>query len=302
MAFNPTVIEKGLVAGFGKSMAEFYKARELSPGLMRAAMTITSTGAYEKMGWLGAIPAVQQWIGEINAKELNSYDYTIKNLDWVAGVPINENDYEDDQTGSLELSSQLLAQRVIAHPEKLMVNLLINGDSDLAYDGSAFFADRTVNDNLLAGSGYTTASTRLANMKKDLIAALVAMAKFKDDQGEIMNVRGNLIVCPISLMLDFESLVFSKADPTATGGTDTYNPFANKFTVIGDPRLDADDTTDWYLLATNEPVKPLVYQIRQTGKTVFEKTNHTKNWVFSANYRGNVGYGLPQLAVKTVNS
>ena len=299
MPFNPTVIEKGLRAGFAKSMMEYNAARKINPGIMAAAMEIPSTGAYEKLGWIGALPAVQQWVGELKAKEFNSYDYTIQNKDWATGVPVNENDINDDQTGALSMFSQALAQRVMVHPEKMMFDLLIAGDEGLAYDGSAFFADRaSPNDNLLAGTGATT----VALLKADLISALVAMAKFADDQGEKLNATGNLIVCPVALQFLFQSLVYSKADPTADGGVDTFNPFANQFTVIGDPRLDADDANDWYLLSTREIVKPLIYQKRQGGKSRLEKTPHTKDWIFSADYRGNGGYGIPTLAVKTVNA
>lgn len=301
MAFNPTIIEKGLRAGFGKAMAKFQAARAISPGIMGAAMEIPSTGAYEKMGWVGAMPAVQQWLGELNAKQWKSYDYTIKNLDWATGVPINENDINDDQTGSLAMFPEMLVSRIYKHPEKLMVNLLIDGDVNLAYDGIAFFSDvatpRTI-DNALAGTGATT----LALLQADLIAALVAMAQFTDDQGEIIGIVGDTIVCPVALQFLFEQLVYSKASPTAAGGVDTLNPFSSRFDVIGDPRLDADDANDWYLLCTKDIIKPLVYQKRQAGKTNFEKTNHTKDWVFSADYRGNGGYGLPHLAVKTSNT
>ena len=86
MGFNPIVIEKGLSARFAQAMMEFQAARELAPGLMMAALAAPSTGAYEKYGWLGSMPSVQQWIGERNSKELANYDYTIRNKDWEASV------------------------------------------------------------------------------------------------------------------------------------------------------------------------------------------------------------------------
>ena len=73
MAFNPIVIEKGLSARFAQAMMQFQAARELAPGLMMAALQAPSTGAQEKYGWLGAMPSVQQWIGERNSKELEDY-------------------------------------------------------------------------------------------------------------------------------------------------------------------------------------------------------------------------------------
>ena len=300
MAFNPIVIEKGLSARFALAMMEFQAARELAPGLMMAALAAPSTGAYEKYGWLGAMPSVQQWIGERNSKELRNYDYTIRNKDWEASVPVFENDWDDDQTGSYDMIPAMLAKRVLVHPEKLLNEVIIAGTSGLAYDGVAFFSDasglRTI-DNLLAGTGIT-----LAQLKADLIAALTAMAKFDDDNDEILNITGNVIYCPIALKHLFESLVFSTADPTASGGVNTFNPFNGKFTIIGDARLDADDVNDWYLFATNEIVQPFIYQLRQTARPSMEKTNHTKQWVFGSDYRSNVGYGIPHLAIKTVNS
>lgn len=300
MSWNPIVIEKELNARFAQAMMEFQAARDIAPGLMQAALMAPSNGAYEKYGWLGAMPAVQQWIGERNSKELKDYDYTIKNKDWEASVPLSEDDWDDDQTGSYQMIPAMLAQRVMKHPEKLLSQVVIDGDTALAYDGVAFFSDvsapRTI-DNLLAGTGTT-----LATLKADLISALTAMAKFTDDQGEILNITGNMIYCPVALKQLFESLVYSAADPTATGGVNTFNPFFNKFTVVGDARLDADDANDWYLFATNEIVQPFIYQLRQNARPSMEKTPHTKTWVYGSDYRSNVGYGLPHLAIKIVNS
>lgn len=298
MALNPVVIERGLRVEFARQMATFLAARQINPGLLAAAIAIESNGSYEKMGWLGAMPGVSEWLGELSAKELNDYDYTIKNKDWAAAVPVNQNDLDDDQTGTIQLIPQYLVQRILSHPEKLMIDLITGGTSGLAYDGVAFFSNasgaRTI-DNLLAGTG-----TSLAQMEADLNAALVAMASFTDDQGEVLNIKGNLIVCPMALENKFKRLVNSQTDPTAAA-QGTFNPYAGKFTVIGDARLDVVDATDWYLFATGEIVKPFAFSMRQGAESMFEKTPMTKTWVASANYRGNVGYGVPHLAVKTVN-
>lgn len=300
MAFNPVIIEKGLNAGFAQKMAQFLAARELSPGLLSAAMGIESRSASEKMGWIGAMGAVKQMVGEIGAKGFDDYDYEVKNLDWYASAPLNENDVDDDQTGVLKMIPELLAKRIAAHPEELIVDLLTGGTSGLAYDGVAFFADASgarVNDNLLTGSGVT-----VAQLETDLEAALVAMAKFKDDQSKTLNIRGDTIVCPVALENKIRKLVNSVASPTATAGVDTYNPYYGRFTVIGDARLDAVSATDWYLLATKEPVKPFVFSYREAARPMMEKTPHTKDWIYSVDYRGNAGYGLPHLAVMVNNS
>ena len=299
MATSPIVIERGLKALFAIAMADFLAARQNSPGIFAAALNAPSDGYDEKYGWLGAMPGVQEWLGELNVKDLADYDYTIRNRDWATGVPIHQNDLDDDRVGALAMVPELLVKRITAHPEKLLISLLTGGTSGLAYDGIAFFSNasgvRTI-DNLLAGSGTT-----LAQLETDLNAALTEMAKFTDDQGEALNVKGNMIVCPVALENKFKRLVLSDTDPTASA-QGTFNPYAGRFTVIGDALLDAADVNDWYLLATDEVMKPLVLQMREQAKPQMEKTPGTKTWKFSASYRGNVGYGLPQLAIKTVNS
>lgn len=301
MALDPVVIEKGIRADFARKMAEFQAARNINPGLLALAMMIVSTGAYEKMGWLGAVPGVSEWLGEINFKGMNDYDYNIRNKDWVAAAPVNQNDLDDDQTATIQMIPGFLVQRILSHPEKLMIDLITGGTSALAYDGVAFFSNatgaRTI-DNLLTGTGTT-----LAQMEVDLNTALVEMAKFTDDQGEVLNIKGNLIVCPMGLENKFNRLVNSQTDPTATA-QGTFNPYAGKFTVIGDARLDATDPNDWYLFATNEIVKPFAFSMRQTAKPRFFQPDNglTKNWLATADYRGNAGYGIPHLGIKTTNS
>lgn len=296
----PSVAHKIFNAEMARAMAEFNNARSLSPGILSIAMQNPSSASAEDYPWLGAMPMVQEWLGEVTAEELQDYDYIIKNRDYVASVMISQNHIDDDQTGVLRTLAQQLAARVMRHPEKLIVDAVIDGDTKTAYDGVAFFSDvsgaRTI-DNLLAGTGTT-----LAQLEADLNSALVAMSKFADDKGAPLGIRGDTILCPMAIENDFRRLVNSVADPTATAGTNTFNPYSGRFTVIGDPRLDADDANDWYLMATNEPVKPLIYQLRQMANSNMEKKPGTKQWIFSSDYRGAVGYGIPHLAVKTVNS
>lgn len=300
MATSPIVIERGLKATFTRAMNQMQAAKEINPGLLALALQSPSDGFDEKYGWIGAMPGVKEWIGELQSKEFADYDYSIRNKDWEVSVPIYENDLADDRIAALQSIPQMLVRRLAVHPEKLIIDLLTGGTSGLAYDGVAFFSNasgaRTI-DNLLAGTG-----TSLAQMAADLTAARIAMAKFVDDQGEVLNIQADTIICPIELEDNFRRLVQSMADPTASGGLDTYNPYSGKFRVIGDARLSATDANDWYLAATGEVMKPFVYQLRQGAEPNMEKIPLTKQWVFSANYRGNAGYGLPHLCIKTVNS
>lgn len=296
--FNPIVIEKGLNAGFAKKMMEFFAARKLSPGILKAALEIPSKAAYEKLGWIGTLPGVQQWLGEINAKGFENYEFSVRNLNWATSSPVNEDDVEDDQIGLLKMIPAMLVKRILSHPMKLIIGLMIDGDSGVAYDGNPFFDSSTRTfSNLLTGTG-----TDIDSLEADLNSALVAMATFEDSEGEPLDIKGSMIVCPVALENTLRKLVDSKASPTSDGGIDTYNPFFGRFEIVADARLDKDDSNDWYLLATNEIVKPFIFQSRQKARNRFWNKPGTKTWIYSADYRGNGAYGLPQLAIKTTNT
>ena len=86
-------------------------------------------------------------------------------------------------------------------------------------------------------------------------------------------------------------------------GEEVHNPLHNWIKrEIAIPGL--DDSNDWFAFATSLAVKPFVYQQRERPTAVLDDTEVKRNgkYTFSAEMRGNAGYGLPQLAIKVVNS
>lgn len=65
---------------------------------------------------------------------------------------------------------------------------------------------------------------------------------------------------------------------------------------------DGGGGTPWFLLCTNQSVKPIIYQERQAAKFVSKDKETDDNvfsqrrFVYGADLRCNVGYGLPQMA------
>lgn len=268
-----------------------------NPTLIQLATQIPSTAASESYAWLGSVPSVREWVGEKRAKQLKDYSYTLRNKDYEVSIEIDRNDLDDDQISAHNIRIADLVGRMRAQPIKMISDLVKNGTTGEAFDGSAFFANRSVNDNLLAGTGTT-----LAQLEADIDSTMQAMAAFKDDAGEALNIVPNVIVCPPALLNKFKKLVNSQASPTATAGVNTYNPYAGEFVVISDARL--TDSNDWYAFCTTLPLKPFVFQTRKAAEPVFDDTlvKRTRMYYYSAEMRGNAGYGFPQLAAKVVNS
>ena len=291
MTYNTSVLKKGVDAKFHVA----YRAMQAQPylaALARLFMIAPSTGASEEYAWLGDVPGVREWIGDKTLKGLKDYDYTIKNKDFYDGFNIDRNEIEDEKIAAIMPRVEMLAQNVAKFPSELVIQIIKAAESSLAYDGVAFFANRSVNDNLLVGTGVTA-----ANIKADITAARTAMMKFKSDQGRVMGLMLNTILCPPELEEIFLEVT------TSVAGEATARPAAKWINdVIVVPEL--EDTNDWYGFALGAPLKPFIFQNRKGVSTVIDDSQVKRNRKigYSAEMRGNAGFGFPQMAIKVTNA
>jgi phage major head subunit gpT-like protein len=259
---------------------------------------IPSTRQSEKYAWLGDIPGLKEWIGNKSLSSLRDYDYTIKNRDWYTGFEVDRNDLEDQQISAYQPRVDALAQVAAEYRFKLITQLILDGDSGLAFDGQAFFANRTApNDNLLAGTGVTFAA-----LKADVTSTRASMMRFETGEGTNMGLIMNKILCPPELEATF--LEVTTATGVVIGGQGTaVNPVASwGIEVIPMPEL--TDTGDWYGFATNRPLRPFIFQNRKNPVPVLDETTvkQDRKIAYSVEMRAAAGYGFPQMAVKVVNT
>lgn len=295
MIVGTVALEKGLRIEFNRAYDALVAGDPYIEVLNALATMIPSTSDSEKYGWFGDVPEVEEWLGDKKAGNLADYDYSIKNKDWYNAIAIDRNELDDDKLGAILPRIQMLAQRAKSWKGKLIADLIINGTSGLAYDGSAYFANRaSPNDNLLAGTGTT-----LAQIKADIYSARAAMFKFQSDTGKVMGLQMDTIVCPPEL----EGLMTEAVASTmGVAGDNIANPISRWIKrVIVLPN--ATDANDWYGFASGFPLRPFVYQDRKDVENVLDDTEVKRNrkLTFSAEMRGNAGYGFFQMGVKVVN-
>ena len=300
MIIDTIALTKGLKVIFNKALSEI----PINDGLMNLATRVPSNSNSETYGWFGDVPMVREWLGAKKAKSLKDYSYTLANKDWEATIEVDRNELEDDQYGMILPRVQMLATAARENEAILLSNLIINGTSNTAYDGVAFFSDASgvrLIDNLLSGTG-----TSASQIETDLGTARAAMMGFYFDQSDRKyGFKMDTIVCPPALEITFMKILESTTAVSASAAG-VVNPFKNILSrVIVDPRL--SDANDWYGFCTTYPIKPLVFQDRKQVefKSLVEGSDVAFNWkkyLYSAESRCNAGYAFPQMAVKVVNT
>lgn len=194
-----------------------------TPQKDKVAMTIRSSTAENRYGWLNQLPGMREWIGARVIQNLSESGYAILNKHFEETVGVDRNDIEDDNLGQYQMLMTRLGEAAAAFPEQLVWDALKNGFATNCFDGQFFF-----------------------------------------DTDH-----------PIVL---------------ADGTTGTY---AN---------TDGGGGTPWFLLCTNQSVKPIIYQERKAATFVSKDKEADDNvfsqrrFIYGADLRCNVGYGLPQMA------
>ena len=138
----------------------FNKAHDNAPTSYKAISTIVpSSTRDEEYGWLGAMPAMREWLGERIVHGLSVEGFRLRNLDFEATVSISRNDVEDDRYGIYAPIIQQMGMDAADQPDKLVLSLLKNGFTSLCYDGQNFFDS----DHPVGGAGADVPVTSVSN-------------------------------------------------------------------------------------------------------------------------------------------
>lgn len=295
----------GLFTSFNVIYESAFFAAQNQIAFERFCMVVHSDTDTESYNWLGTVPQMQQWIDERQIQNFNSFNYPLQNLKYEVTIEVNRQTLEDDKYATIRPRIAQLGQEAARFPAKQAALTMANGNAKTGYDGANFFST-THNEgvtgnqsNLVTGSGTT-----LANVRADFVTARTAMRRYKDDQGRPMNLKPDLIYAPPDLEDVFNQLINSEliASPTTAAPTNVLKGAAD---VWVDSNL--SDVNDWYLLDTQEVVKPLIYQIRTAPEFTALDAPDSQNAFFRDRYfygvraRFAFGYGLWPTAVRVTN-
>jgi phage major head subunit gpT-like protein len=279
------------------------------------ANMFTSDQASETYPWLDATPALREWVGGRNAKGFKENSITVINKDFEATIEVLVKDLRRDKFGMIRARIDELVRRAMAHPAKLITDLIIAGEDHTCYDGEYFFdtdhaesGSSQSNDlaidisNLPAavhGSSYLIPS--VAEIQGCIAQAIAAIVSFLDSAGEPMNESAMqfLVMTPVVF---YPQVMQAVATPAQIAETQTaLTAFKGKFNikVEANPRLTW--TSKFAVFNTDGAIKPVIFQ-RETNYNIGAKAEGSeyefdnKRHQYGIDYSGNVAYGLWQKA------
>ena len=291
MAFNSAAVTtqlNDLTAGFDRA-AESY-----DPFYPKLCTIRPSTKAEEKYAWLGSMPGMRKWIGERRFGQLTAADYTLDNILWESSLDIEKTNIEDDQLGLYADPLAALGEEAAQHPDELMVSTLQLGETELCFDGQAFFdtdhvwGDSGTQSNDLTASIAGSVPT-VSEFKTILENAVSAMLGFKRDNGKfytrpIVKALSDLVIC---VPLTWRQVANEAVKALIIENTTNVVVDTPEIVVI--PGL---ASTKCYLFRTGQRLKPFVFQARRPLQRQMKGSddNEFKDVKFMTDARYNLGY------------
>lgn len=283
------------------------------------AMDIASNQSSETYAWLGASPAMREWLGGRLAKTLRENPYTLANKVYESTLMVDVDDLRRDKTGQLNVRIGEQVDRAANHTAQLL-SAAIN-DNGLCYDGQNFFdtdhleGDSTTQSNLLTVSDFANLAVVAAaaptpdEMSRIVLDLISHFYTLKDDQGEPINenAKNFVFMVPINYWASALSAVTSNNLSTGNGVRDNLlvGNAAMNIELVPNSRL--DETDEVFLFRSDGRAKPFINQIElplqisAIAEGTEEEFKNNRHLYGIKSIRG-LGYGYWQQAIKATIS
>ena len=267
-----------------------------SPFYPNVCTVVQSNGADEKYGWIGGMPSVREWLGDRVFNELRASDFVLSNKLWEDSILVPKTNIDDDRMGLYDAMFEQLGQRAALHPDKLLMQAIVAGESTACHDGQYFFdtdhaygVSGSQNNDLTGAAATGTAPTE-AEFKAAFEACVAAMLAFVDDNGEPLNQPTVGQVSDLTVLVPIA--YYATAVKAVTAAILSNNSNVQVWTpkVVASPFLTSG--AKFYTFYTGSPLKPFVFQEREplSRKKKGLDDIETKDIKFMTQARYNVGY------------
>ncbi len=219
------------------------------------AMIIQSNSTIENYPIVEQFGKMREWIGPRKIEELNFQMLAVKNKDFENAVRVSRNAIADDQVGIYGVLVAGLGQSAENLWDDLIFDALCTPDNWV--DNAAFFStSRTYGDNSTI-CNKTTSHLSHANY----VTARNTMMGYTGHAGAPLNVVPDTLVVGPSNETLARKIVDAKF--MLEDGTLTDNLMYGTAKVIVSTRLTGTHANKWYLMSTQDVIKPIILQQRE---------------------------------------
>lgn len=280
--------------GFRTQFMDALHGGGAKPFVDQFALPTTSSSAEEFYGFLAAVPGLRELVGEVTIRNIADLNYSVKNKEFESTIGVKRTDIERDNFGMYNMLFPAMGVAARNHPDELLFALMVAGFTTTCYTGKNFFdADHEPIKGKTKFSNKGTKKLSAANFE-------IARANIKNrlnTEGRPMNL-GSSLVLVVSPTYESTGRAIVVADKVG-GGNDNVNKGTARLEVC--PLLAANEHM-WFLFDLGYPLKPFINQteVAPQFNSLDDPKSETvmlkQKYLHQAYRRGNVGFGLPELA------
>ncbi len=255
-----------------------------------------SGGEDEQYGFLGTNTPVREWLGDRVFNRLRAAHFTIVNKHWEDSLEVKKTHIRDDRLGMYGPLMQNLGMQAARHPDELVLDTLVAGNSTACVDGQFFFdtdhdwGNSGTQDNDLTAAIVAAASPTETEFRAAWSSCREAIIGFKADNGKpfmqpiVGPLNDMLLLCPVAMQEIATQALFKAL--ISSGET---NIILDRPRILASPFLTGNVFYAFYLGA---PLKPMVFQAREplTRQSKGMNDMEFKEVKFMTEARYNVGY------------
>lgn len=256
-----TYLEKGVLDALYLSFNIQFKdgMQSATEDYKTLAIVLNSNTAIESYPIIDQYGGMREWLGPRKIKEVNAKTIVVKNRNFENSIRVNRDQIADEQTGLYGSLVANLGTGASNLWDDLLWDTMVSNDSYA--DGKPFYGSTRQYDE--AKNGVKIVNLTDAQLTPESFAAArTTMQGYTGHEGTPLNVKPSILVVGPSNENMGQRIVEAEYTRDPDGVLD-YNPNRGKVKLMVSTRLVGAHANKWFLLATEESIKPVVIQQRE---------------------------------------
>lgn len=273
----------------------------------------TSNRAINVYDLVVALPVMRRFKDRVKKQNLQSAQHRLANVEFEATIEVKQADVERDEYAKYNNLFDMLGISARRRPDRTLAEVMMDAFTKNDYTGTTFFGtDKPHLPGIQESGTFTNLMTEkpsAASWEK----ASNLLGYINDVNGEPMGLGGQkLVVCSQKWASTFRRILNAEmvGEVVNDVGVSVSNIYKGDADLIVYPYLNTAARQDkWFVLDTSWPLRAFINQTEVAVRFYAQDDPNTHKDAFDehvlkyqAYARGEVGFGLPQLAVASTGA